>query len=146
MQQPHLSSPASYRWIICALLFMATTINYVDRAVLGVIAPELRSTIGWSDEQYGLINCAFMVAYAIGSLGAGWMMDTVGVRLGFTLSLTVWSFAAALCLSSLPATAHLMRGSCLPHIDCFPRKRIPEDPVRPSRDEASIESPVRKAR
>jgi ACS family hexuronate transporter-like MFS transporter len=88
-------SVGSYRWVICALLFFATTINYTDRAVLGVIEPELRSTIGWSGEQYGLINCSFMIAYAIGSLGAGWMMDAIGVRLGFTISLVIWSLVAA---------------------------------------------------
>ena len=85
----------SYRWVICALLFFATTINYTDRAVLGVMEPTLRSTIGWSGEQYGLINSCFMIAYAIGSLGAGWMMDAIGVRLGFTISLVVWSLVAA---------------------------------------------------
>src|SRR5262249_20355989 len=72
----------------------ATTINYTDRAVLGVLAPELRSSIGWSDTEYGLINASFMIAYAFGSLGAGWMMDQIGVRLGFTISLIVWSLAA----------------------------------------------------
>ncbi len=88
-------SVGSYRWVICALLFFATTINYTDRAVLGVMEPTLRSTIGWSGEQYGLINSCFMIAYAIGSLGAGWMMDAIGVRLGFTISLVVWSLVAA---------------------------------------------------
>ncbi|HEX3598948.1 MAG TPA: MFS transporter [Lacipirellulaceae bacterium] len=85
----------SYRWIICALLFFATTINYTDRAVLGVLEPELRNTIGWDGTQYGLINAAFMIAYAFGSLGAGWMMDAIGVRLGFSISLVVWSLTAA---------------------------------------------------
>jgi ACS family hexuronate transporter-like MFS transporter len=88
-------SVGSYRWVVCALLFFATTINYIDRAVLGVLEPELHSTIGWSSTQYGLINCAFMVAYGIGSLGAGWVMDTIGVRLGFSISLVVWSLVAA---------------------------------------------------
>jgi ACS family hexuronate transporter-like MFS transporter len=88
-------SRGSYRWVICALLFFATTINYVDRAVLGVLEPELRNSIGWSGTDYGAINAAFNVAYAIGSLGAGWMMDTLGVRLGFAISLIVWSLSAA---------------------------------------------------
>ncbi|MFO0789653.1 MAG: MFS transporter [Pirellulales bacterium] len=85
----------SYRWVICALLFFATTINYVDRAVLAVLEPELKTTIGWSATEYGAINCAFMVAYALGSLGAGYLMDAVGVRLGFTISLIMWSLTAA---------------------------------------------------
>jgi MFS transporter, ACS family, hexuronate transporter len=89
-------SIGSYRWVICALLFFATTINYTDRAVLGVIEPKLSEIIpGWNATNYGFINSAFMIAYAFGSLGAGWMMDRIGVRLGYTISLIVWSLAAA---------------------------------------------------
>jgi ACS family hexuronate transporter-like MFS transporter len=84
-----------YRWVICALLFFATTINYVDRAVLGVLAPTLRAEIGWSDQQYGYISSAFTLAYAIGFLFAGWFIDRVGTRIGYTVYLAVWSFAAA---------------------------------------------------
>lgn len=85
----------SYRWVICALLFFATTINYIDRAVLAVLEPTLKEVIGWTATEYGAINCAFMIAYALGSLGAGYLMDAVGVRLGFTISLVVWSLTAA---------------------------------------------------
>jgi ACS family hexuronate transporter-like MFS transporter len=84
-----------YRWIICALLFAATTINYIDRTVLGVLEPQLRESIGWSATQYGDINASFTLAYAIGFLFAGWMMDKLGTRLGYTISLVVWSIAAA---------------------------------------------------
>jgi MFS transporter, ACS family, hexuronate transporter len=84
-----------YRWFICALIFFATTINYVDRAVLGVLAPTLRTEIGWTDQQYGYISAAFTLAYAIGFLFAGWFIDRVGTRIGYALYLTVWSFAAA---------------------------------------------------
>ena len=84
-----------YRWIICALLFFATTINYVDRAVLGVLAPTLRTEIGWTDQEYGYISAAFTLAYAIGFLFAGWLIDRVGTRFGYTIYLTVWSLAAA---------------------------------------------------
>src|SRR3954471_3007403 len=89
-------SIGSYRWVICALLFFATTINYTDRAVLGVVEPTLRASIpDWTATKYGLINSAFMVAYAVGSLGAGFLMDAIGVRLGLTLSLVLWSVTAA---------------------------------------------------
>ena len=84
-----------YRWIICALLFFATTINYVDRAVLGVLAPTLRDEIGWTDQDYGVISAAFTLAYAIGFLVAGWFIDRVGTRVGYTVYLVVWSLAAA---------------------------------------------------
>ena len=85
----------SYRWLICALLFFATTINYVDRAVLGVLAPTLRAELHWTDQQYGNINAAFTLAYAIGFLFAGWFIDRVGTRIGYTVYLIVWSLAAA---------------------------------------------------
>ena len=84
-----------YRWLICALIFFATTINYVDRAVLGVLAPTLRAEIGWTDQDYGYISAAFTLAYAIGFLFAGWFIDRVGTRIGYALYLIVWSFAAA---------------------------------------------------
>jgi ACS family hexuronate transporter-like MFS transporter len=85
----------SYRWLICGLLFFATTINYIDRAVLGVLAPTLRTEIGWSDQEYGVINSAFTLAYAIGFLVAGWFIDKVGTRAGYTIYLVVWSLASA---------------------------------------------------
>jgi MFS transporter, ACS family, hexuronate transporter len=84
-----------YRWVICALLFFATTINYVDRAVLGVLAPTLRAEIGWTDQHYGYISAAFTLAYAIGFLFAGWLIDKIGTRIGYALYLAIWSAAAA---------------------------------------------------
>jgi len=85
----------NYRWYIVVLIFFATTINYVDRAVLGVLAPTLRTEIGWTDQEYGYISAAFTLAYAIGFLFAGWFIDKVGTRLGYALYLTIWSLAAA---------------------------------------------------
>jgi MFS transporter, ACS family, hexuronate transporter len=85
----------NFRWVICALLFFATTINYVDRAVLSVLEPELEKVVGWTATQYGNINASFTLAYAIGFLFAGWMMDKLGTRWGYAIALTVWSLAAA---------------------------------------------------
>lgn len=85
----------NYRWVICALIFFATTINYVDRAVMGVLAPTLRAKIGWTDQDYGYISAAFTLAYAIGFLFAGWFIDKVGTRKGYSVYLTIWSLAAA---------------------------------------------------
>ncbi|HEY2761493.1 MAG TPA: MFS transporter, partial [Pirellulales bacterium] len=128
-------SKGSYRWVICALLFFATTVNYTDRAVLGVLEPELHEKIGWTSTQYGLINGAFMVAYAFGSLGAGWLMDTIGVRVGYTISLIIWSVcAAAHALAHNPLQFALVRfglgigesgnfpGSIKAVADWFPKK------------------------
>jgi MFS transporter, ACS family, hexuronate transporter len=83
------------RWEICALLFFATTINYVDRSVLGVLAPTLRKEIGWTDGQYGQISAAFTLAYAIGFLFAGWFIDRFGTRIGYAFYVIIWSLAAA---------------------------------------------------
>lgn len=85
----------SFRWVICALLFFATTINYVDRGILGVLAPDLGRQFGWTDTQYGDINAAFSLAYALGFLVLGRFLDRVGARLGYAAALVVWSLAAA---------------------------------------------------
>jgi MFS transporter, ACS family, hexuronate transporter len=83
-----------YRWRICALLFFATTINYVDRQVLGVLAPHLQIVIGWNEIQYGYIVTAFQAAYAIGLLVVGGIIDRVGTRIGYAISIGIWSLAA----------------------------------------------------
>jgi MFS transporter, ACS family, hexuronate transporter len=83
-----------FRWRICALLFAATTINYVDRQMLGVLAPDLRHTIGWSDLDYSHIVAAFQVAYAIGLVCAGAVVDKLGTRIGYALAIGIWSLAA----------------------------------------------------
>jgi MFS transporter, ACS family, hexuronate transporter len=93
------SAPArpagSYRWVVCALLFGATTINYVDRGVLGVLAPDLQREMGWTDTQYGDINAAFSFAYALGFPLLGFLIDRVGTKIGYAGALVVWSLAAA---------------------------------------------------
>jgi len=82
-----------YRWRIVALLFFATTINYVDRSVLGVLAPTLQYKVfHWSDQDYAAINIAFKSAYAIGLLFMGALIDRIGAKAGYTLSIAVWSF------------------------------------------------------
>ena len=83
-----------YRWVICALLFFATTINYIDRQVLGILAPTLQKDIGWNEAQYGAIVSWFTFAYALGYLGAGRLMDRIGTRLGFSISVVIWSLSA----------------------------------------------------
>jgi MFS transporter, ACS family, hexuronate transporter len=82
------------RWTICALLFFATTINYIDRQVLGILAPVLKTDIGWNDIEYGYIVTAFQGAYALGLLVFGRLIDKFGTKLGYTLSITIWSVAA----------------------------------------------------
>lgn len=83
-----------YRWRVCAMLLAATTINYIDRQVLGVLAPFLQEEIGWNEIQYGYIVTAFQAAYAIGLLCAGAIIDRLGTRIGYAIAIVVWSLAA----------------------------------------------------
>src|SRR5687768_18536840 len=80
-----------YRWTFWALLFAATTINYIDRQVLGILAPVLSRELGWSESQYGDIVSWFSLAYAFGFLGMGQLLDRIGVRRGFSLAVVAWS-------------------------------------------------------
>jgi ACS family hexuronate transporter-like MFS transporter len=82
------------RWVICALLFFAATINYIDRQVIGLLKPTLQAQFGWTEIDYADIVFAFQLAYAIGLLMAGKLMDRLGARKGFALAIVVWSVAA----------------------------------------------------
>src|SRR5687767_10470747 len=84
----------NYRWIICALLFFAATINYIDRQVIGILKPTLQKEFGWSETDYAAIVFAFQLAYAIGFLIAGRVIDAVGTKRGFVIAIVVWSLAA----------------------------------------------------
>src|SRR5712691_7980203 len=94
-----------YRWTICALLFMATTINYVDRQVLGILAPTLQRELHWSESQYGDIVSWFSFAYAIGFLFVGRWLDRVGIRRGLATAVVAWSLAAMSAAFAYTATA-----------------------------------------
>jgi ACS family hexuronate transporter-like MFS transporter len=96
-----------YRWVICALLFFASTINYVDRQVIGILKPTLQAEFGWSEIDYADIVFAFQLAYAIGFLFAGRFIDKVGTKLGFAIALMVWS-AAAIAHAFAPAFGGVM--------------------------------------
>ncbi len=83
-----------YRWTICALVFFATTINYLDRQVISLLKPYLEEAFNWTEKDYSYIVMAFQFAYAIGLIGFGRFIDKIGTKLGYALSLTVWSLAA----------------------------------------------------
>jgi len=85
---------SSYRWTICALLFVATTINYIDRQVLGILAPTLQRALNWTEADYGDIVSWFSFAYAFGFLVAGRIIDWIGVRRGLGAAVVAWSAAA----------------------------------------------------
>src|SRR5260370_41535898 len=88
------ASVGNYRWRVCAFLFFATTINYIDRQVLGILAPELEKSIGWNEAQYGYIVTSFQAAYAIFLLLGGGLMDRLGTRKGYSIAVLVWSSAS----------------------------------------------------
>jgi ACS family hexuronate transporter-like MFS transporter len=111
--EPSLSSDSAegapgratrFRWVICALLFFATTINYLDRSVINVVGPTIKVEQGWTSYQYGLINASFSLAYALGFVFMGRLIDLLGVRITYAFALVFWSLAAA---------AHSLAGGAL---------------------------------
>ena len=97
----HAASPVTqaarvgyYRWVVCALIFFATTINYVDRQVIGILKNTLEGEFGWSEIDYSNIVFAFQLAYAIGLVISGRLMDRLGTKIGYAVAVVVWSLAA----------------------------------------------------
>lgn len=82
------------RWVICGLLFFATTVNYIDRQALGILKPTLEKDLHWTEADYGWIVSAFQFAYALTMPLAGRIIDRLGTRLGYALAVLVWSAAA----------------------------------------------------
>jgi ACS family hexuronate transporter-like MFS transporter len=84
-----------YRWVICGLLFAATSINYVDRQMIGVLKPVIQADFGWTEIQYADVVFWFQAAYAIGYIGMGRFMDFAGARFGYAIAFTFWTLAHA---------------------------------------------------
>jgi MFS transporter, ACS family, hexuronate transporter len=80
-----------YRWTIVALLFFATTVNYIDRTMLGLLKPDLAKEMGWTENDYGNIVTAFQAAYAIGFLIFGRIIDKLGPKIGYAIAIGVWT-------------------------------------------------------
>src|SRR5439155_25039278 len=95
VEPPPTYAMGSYRWVICALLFFATTINYIDRQILSLLKEILDKQIGWTNEQFGWVNSTFQLAYGVGLLGFGWFVDRFGTKIGYAVSIAAWSVAAA---------------------------------------------------
>ena len=91
-----------YRWTICALLFFATTVNYLDRQVLSLLAPSLSKEFGWTNTDYANITAIFQFIYAISMLFAGRIIDKLGTKLGFVLAIIIWSLGAVMHAYSIP--------------------------------------------
>lgn len=80
-----------YRWVICALLFAATAINYIDRQMIGVLKPTLQGEFGWTESDFATIIFWFQLAYAVGYIGFGRIVDVVGARAGYTIAILIWT-------------------------------------------------------
>ncbi len=80
-----------YRWAIIALLFFATTVNYIDRTMLGLLAPTLQTELNWNEDDYGNIVTAFQAAYALGFLFMGYVIDRFGPKIGYAIAITIWT-------------------------------------------------------
>lgn len=91
---PEPKAGSNYRWVICVLLFFATTINYIDRQVLSLLKGMLDNEFHWTNEEFGVVNALFQGAYGIGLLGFGWFVDRFGVKIGYAVSIAGWSLAA----------------------------------------------------
>jgi ACS family hexuronate transporter-like MFS transporter len=85
-----------YRWTICTLIFFATTVNYLDRQVISILKPIIEKEIGMNEADYGYVVMAFQIAYAIGMIFAGRLIDKIGTKIGYALSLFLWSISAML--------------------------------------------------
>src|SRR5688572_7027089 len=84
----------NFRWVVVALLFFATTINYLDRQVIGLLKDYLATDFHWTETDYSRIVMAFSAAYAIGLLAFGGFIDKIGTKMGYSVSIVVWSIAA----------------------------------------------------
>src|SRR5688572_11800688 len=93
-QTSFVSTVSRFRWVILGLVFFATTINYLDRMVMGILAPDLQKLYSITDKQYGYIQGAFALSYAFGQLICGGLLDLIGVKLGFAIALAGWSLAS----------------------------------------------------
>ncbi len=91
------STVGRYRWVICALLFAATAINYVDRQMIGVLKPTISKDLGWSETTYADVIFWFQAAYALGYLSFGKIVDVVGARIGYSIAFVIWTAGHILC-------------------------------------------------
>jgi ACS family hexuronate transporter-like MFS transporter len=94
--EPHRSGlRTQVRWMVCGLLFFATLINYVDRQILALLKETLDKELGWSNAEYGMANSMFQMAYGLSFIGFGWFIDRFGTKIGYAVSIALWSLAAA---------------------------------------------------
>src|SRR6187200_407223 len=86
----------NYRWLVVVMLFFATTINYLDRQIIGLLKPILEKEFNWTETDFAHIVMAFTASYAIGLITIGWVIDKIGTRLGYSIMVIIWSIAGML--------------------------------------------------
>ena len=97
----------NYRWTICALVFFATTVNYLDRQVLSLLQPRLEEIFGWTNSDYANIAAVFQFTYAISMLFAGRLIDKLGTKKGYSLAIIIWSVGAVVHALAIPIGENL---------------------------------------
>jgi len=97
-----MQAVGKYRWTICALLFFATTINYLDRQVLSLLQPRLAELFNWSNSDYANITSVFQFVYAISMLFAGRIIDKMGTKKGYMWAIIIWSVGALIHALAIP--------------------------------------------
>ena len=100
--QNAVEKTGNFRWTICALLFFATTVNYLDRQVLSLLKPMLEDEFGWTNSQYANIASVFQFTYAICMLFAGRIIDKLGTKKGYTWAIIIWSIGAIVHALAIP--------------------------------------------
>ena len=98
----------NYRWLVVVLLFFATTINYIDRQIIGLLKPILEKEFNWTETDFAHIVMAFTAAYALGLVFFGWLIDKIGTKLGFAITIVVWSIAGMLHALARSVTGFIM--------------------------------------
>src|SRR6187399_1586092 len=101
-------SIGKYRWTICALLFFATTVNYLDRQVLSLLKPMLEDKFGWTNTDYANIASVFQFTYAISMLFAGRIIDKLGTKKGYAFAIIIWSVGAIIHALAIPMGEGIM--------------------------------------
>ena len=96
MKDMDTTKKTNVRWMVVALIFFATTVNYIDRQVIGLLKPYIQDDLGWTEADYGYIVTAFQIAYGIGMIACGRMLDKLGSKLGYSVAIIVWSLGAVL--------------------------------------------------
>ena len=96
------SKIGNYRWTICALVFFATTINYLDRQVLSLLQPRLEEIFDWTNTDYANITAIFQITYAVTMLFVGRLVDRLGTRWGYGVAIIVWSIGALVHAFAIP--------------------------------------------